>query len=171
MLTTSRTECEKTFARMDALQKHSQVTHDSRLPPTRKPPTKKRKIEDTASAAGGDEGTPAVEGEEDLKPTFEATDEATDDDEPLQRAIASHPTEAPDYVRYIVAAAKYKYAMSEHASLADELDLLTAQEGALREEKDTLVEQVATKELGPKPAAHFAAPFPCVVPASQKCGA
>ena len=44
-------ECDKSFTRTDALQKHMRVQHHENLPPTRKPPTKKPKLECDANAA------------------------------------------------------------------------------------------------------------------------
>jgi hypothetical protein len=147
---------------MDALQKHSQTTHDARLPPTRKPPTKKRKIE-AVDDAGSNVGEGAGEGDE-VKVEIMTTETMDDsfDDESMIRVLSQHPGESPHFVRYVVTAAKYKYSIAEHASLVDELDLLRTQEERLRTDKDALVDRVVERELGPKAAAHFVAPLPCV---------
>lgn len=42
-------ECDKSFTRTDALQKHMRVQHHENMAPSRKPPTKKAKIDSGAS--------------------------------------------------------------------------------------------------------------------------
>jgi hypothetical protein len=44
-------ECDKSFTRTDALQKHMRVQHQESLPLSRKPPTKKRKVNKDDDAA------------------------------------------------------------------------------------------------------------------------
>lgn len=55
LLVYSPTECDKSFTRTDALQKHMRVQHQENLPPTRKPPTKKPKLDiDAGTGEGSD---------------------------------------------------------------------------------------------------------------------
>jgi len=52
LLTSVPSECDKSFTRTDALQKHMRVQHNESMPLSRKPPTKKGSKQDDPSEVG-----------------------------------------------------------------------------------------------------------------------
>ncbi|BGP10715.1 hypothetical protein JCM10049v2_006607 [Rhodotorula toruloides] len=168
--TCPRAECDKSFTRTDALQKHMRVQHGDKIVAGRQPPGsrinvdedgggkgkgkgKKRKTragsDDSAFGAGGGDddsafygGVAGVEGGEDGE---EATTYGADE----LAAFAAHPHLSHEFVAYVLAKAKYAYLIGEHEGLAGELEALMARENELQMEKDELVKGILRKEIGP----------------------
>lgn len=167
--TCPRAECDKSFTRTDALQKHMRIQHGDKIVAGRRPPgqqgqagegaaeprpsrSKKRKAraasEDSMFGGAGDDDPSYVatgadaagaEGEGDEVPPL-TNDEV--------RACNEHPHLAPHFVAHVVAKAKYAYALREHEELANEYEALAAREGELAMEKDALVAAILRKEVG-----------------------
>ena len=124
-----------------------QAAHDETLAPTRKPPTKrKRKDESEEDARGVDASKPDAA----LPPPIHA-----DEDTPtLRRVLASTPD--PAYARYIVVAAKVNWLEEERTRLKAELEDAQAVEQQLRSERDAALDETLRRELGAADAAKLA---------------
>jgi hypothetical protein len=149
------------------------VQHQESLPLSRKPPTKKRKIaaakdDDSVSvvdvkkeAGGGDDDedyeapgggggaqqqATAPDGGEPAPIDFTAP--VDDDDEEMLDLFARNPSTSPDFLRYTVTLAKYRYVIAEHEVLLGELEMLRVKEARVTEQKDHLFDNVLRKEIG-----------------------
>lgn len=171
-------ECDKSFTRTDALQKHMRVQHGDKIVAGRQPPGsksaadadgdagkggggrgkgKKRKTragsDDSAFGAGGgggDDDGSFYGGGAGVGEGGEDGDEglATAYGADELAAFAAHPHLSHEFVAYVLAKAKYAYLIGEHEGLADELEALVARENELQMEKDELVKGVLRKEIG-----------------------
>jgi len=158
-----RPECDKSFTRTDALQKHMRLTHDEILPMSRKPPTKKRKLNegDAASVDGVKREADADEendgGEVDVTNSeIVPTENGVEEDSPeMIQLFQQMPEHSTDFLRYIVAAVKHRYIMGEHESLLAELEVCRRKENALCTQKDAILDQIFASELGDLPKLAF----------------
>ncbi|GAA5837999.1 hypothetical protein JCM11251_006819 [Rhodosporidiobolus azoricus] len=168
-----RPECDKSFTRTDALQKHMRVQHgdiiitaashtrpkagdDDGLAPAKKGKGKgkgkkgargkRAESEDSAfGAAGGGGGA-----DEEYAPPPGADDDpsAFSYDPSSLSAMALNPALPPDFVAYIVNKAKYRYLLNEHEGLAGELEALRAREAELGAEREVLLRGILRREVG-----------------------
>ena len=180
-------ECDKSFTRADALQKHMKTVHSEILPPTRKP-ARKRKAGELESLDGDDlikdedldSGSlmgDTMDGQSDAGAfqTVMAQDSYEDDGDHVKLALSQHPDQDPDFVRYVVLLAQQSYLANERDALSAEMDALQRKEDQLATEKDKLLQQVLDKELGSEawrlvgPLADnaFAFPFRSVYPVTN----
>ncbi|GAA5994316.1 hypothetical protein JCM11641_001814 [Rhodosporidiobolus odoratus] len=148
-------ECDKSFTRTDALQKHMRVQHGENTVQPRKtaePGTGKAKSkkkgggraareasEDSSFGPGAGEDEP-VAAEEDAAPQYSVDEIA---------AMHAHPELGHEFVAYVVAKAKYAYLIAEHEGLAGELEALQSREAELAAEKEELLKGIMRRELGP----------------------
>lgn len=142
-------ECDKSFTRTDALQKHMRIQHQETIVATRKPPSKKRKTARANSMDSQDPTSPVKGGggvgeddagvdEEDLAPVW------TEEEEQL---FEKHPELDRVFVAYVVAKAKWAYLMGEHEGLLNELEGLGVREAELGSECEVLLRRIMGKEL------------------------
>ena len=145
-------ECDKSFTRTDALQKHMRTQHGEVIAPTRKPPTKKR-----APRAGSADSVADVPFKDD-----DASTTLGDEDEDLEplwteeelELFDRHPTLGHNFAGFVVLKAKRAYLMSQHEGAAAELEALGVREAELGAECDELLRRVMRKEVG------FVVPLP-----------
>ncbi|KAL8277584.1 hypothetical protein RQP46_010016 [Phenoliferia psychrophenolica] len=147
-----RPECDKSFTRTDALQKHMRTQHGEVIAPTRRPPTKKRaaragSIDSVLDVSFGgakddDASTTLGDDEEDLELLWTEEEQETFD---------RHPTLGHPFVGYVVLKAKWAYLMGQHEGAAAELEALGIREAELGAECDELLRRVMRKEVGEDP--------------------
>ncbi|GAA5869288.1 hypothetical protein JCM3774_004194 [Rhodotorula dairenensis] len=169
--TCPRAECDKSFTRTDALQKHMRVQHGDKIVAGRRPPgqsatadsgsiaeskpsrSKKRKAraasDDSMFGGGPGDDDGGVDGS-----GGGGVDGVDGEDFPALsadevRACNEHPHLATHFVAHVVVKAKYAYALREFEELANEYEALAARENELQMEKDQLVAAILTKEIGP----------------------
>ncbi|BGP19352.1 hypothetical protein JCM10213_006858 [Rhodosporidiobolus nylandii] len=154
-----RPECDKSFTRTDALQKHMRVQHGDNIVAARKPPgaggesgapskSKKKKggraareASDDSAFGGGADDLPTAGGDEGEDGALQyAPDELA--------AMHAHPELSSEFVGYVVAKAKVAYLMAEHEGLAGELEALKAREAEMEMERDVLLKGIMRKEIG-----------------------
>ncbi|GAA6021252.1 hypothetical protein JCM10207_002589 [Rhodosporidiobolus poonsookiae] len=161
-----RPECDKSFTRTDALQKHMRVQHGDNIVAARKPPGSSADAEGGGGGGGGKKGkkkkgrgaradsedsafgaaiddAAAAEGGEEAEVEY-APDEVA--------AMHAHPELGPAFVGYVVGKAKRAWLMREHEGLANELEGLQGREAELRAECEELVRAIMRKEVGGAPA-------------------
>ncbi|GAA5992128.1 hypothetical protein JCM10908_001779 [Rhodotorula pacifica] len=173
--TCPRAECDKSFTRTDALQKHMRIQHGDKIVAGRRPPgnaataagdgtslaeskpsrSKKRKAraasDDSMFGGGGggaadDDGAYGEGGGGDKDDNGEDFPALTNDE---IRACNEHPHLATHFVAHVIAKAKYAYALREYEEMANEYEALAARENELAMEKDALVAAILRKEMGP----------------------
>lgn len=162
-------ECDKSFTRTDALQKHMRVQHGDKIVAGRKPP---------GSAAAGEDGAPpaatgkkgkgkkrARAGSDDsgfgmdddsayAPPAGGAGGEGGADDDELVfapdelAAMQLHQDLSPYFVAHALAKAKAAFLLREHDELANELEALQKREMELEMEKEALLMRVLRDEVG-----------------------
>ncbi|BGP50975.1 hypothetical protein JCM10450v2_006901 [Rhodotorula kratochvilovae] len=170
--TCPRAECDKSFTRTDALQKHMRVQHGDVIVAARAPPR--------AGAGGDDTPAPTKKGKgKGKKRAREGSDDsgfggggggaAGDDDAAFAPggggggagdegdeiaygadellALHTHADLPPAFVAYTLAKAKAAYLMREHEGMAHELEGLSARERELEGEREALLRLVMRKEL------------------------
>ncbi|GJN93025.1 hypothetical protein Rhopal_006070-T1 [Rhodotorula paludigena] len=167
--TCPRAECDKSFTRTDALQKHMRVQHGDKIVAGRKPP---------GSAAAGEDGAPpaatgkkgkgkkrARAGSDDsgfgmdddsayAPPAGGAGGEGGADDDELVfapdelAAMQLHQDLSPYFVAHALAKAKAAFLLREHDELANELEALQKREMELEMEKEALLMRVLRDEVG-----------------------
>ncbi|GAA6044040.1 hypothetical protein JCM8097_001384 [Rhodosporidiobolus ruineniae] len=174
-----RPECDKSFTRTDALQKHMRVQHGDNIVAARKPPggaagadedggggTSKGKKGKGKGKKGGraaremsdDSAFGAAAVEDDGAGGAGGAGAGGEDDAPLAfaadelSAMALHPELSADFVAYVVAKAKYAYLIGEHEGMVNELEALRDRERELRMENEALLQGVMRKEVGSDPA-------------------
>lgn len=143
---TPRAECDKSFTRTDALQKHMRIQHGETILPSRRPPSKKRKtaransMDSVLDGKGeDDDGTVAGDDEEDKEIAW--TEEKLN-------VFEQHPTLSRHFVAYVVEKAKWAYLLGEHEGLLGELEALGTREAELGAECEELLKRVLRKEVG-----------------------
>ena len=164
-------ECDKSFTRTDALQKHMRVQHGDKIVAGRRPPgqaagagadsgsiaeskpsrSKKRKAragsDDSMFGAGGvgddDFGGGDGTGGGDGLDGEEFPAFSADE----VRACNEHPHLATHFVAHVVVKAKYAYCLREYEEMANEYEALAARENELQMEKDHLVAAILRKEM------------------------
>ncbi|GAA5866252.1 hypothetical protein JCM8547_007217 [Rhodosporidiobolus lusitaniae] len=159
-----RPECDKSFTRTDALQKHMRVQHGDNIVASRKPagggddgegaPSKgkgKGKAKGKKRGARADSEDSAFDDDGALAP---APGEGGDDAGPAYsadelHAASLHPELSADFVTYVVAKAKYAYVVQEHEGLVNEAEAVGLREAELRAECEALVRGIMRKEVGP----------------------
>ncbi|KAI0028405.1 hypothetical protein K488DRAFT_7156, partial [Vararia minispora EC-137] len=152
-------ECDKAFSRSDALAKHMRLQHNLEPTPPARTLARKRKqpdgdilepitfatfqvehpAEELAQMADEESDEESVE-ERDGVPTHLSA--LTD---PVTGKIAGR---SKDMVKYLISKAKLRYAMEQHALLAEELRTLRAEEAVIRHAKDLLLDDVMRYEIG-----------------------
>ncbi|GAA6052132.1 hypothetical protein JCM3770_001236 [Rhodotorula araucariae] len=170
--TCPRAECDKSFTRTDALQKHMRVQHGDVILAARAPPrtgddapapSKKakkakgkrgaREASDDSGFGGGAGGGGA--GDDDAAFTPGGGGGGGDDDEAggwsygadELAAMHAHPDVPATIVAYALVKAKAAFLVGEHEGLAHELEALTRREQELAAETDALLRLVMRKEL------------------------
>lgn len=161
----SCTECDKSFTRADALQKHMRIQHGDKIIAVGRRPgatattgTTTKKGKKSARAASvdsadggeydpGDDGGGGADGDP-------AAAAAADDDNYNDTISASdlshyaaHPDQSLYFQAYVLTLARYRHSMREHEELAFELEALTAREGELKGQCEVLMGAVMRKEL------------------------
>ncbi|GAA5881476.1 hypothetical protein JCM1840_001102 [Sporobolomyces johnsonii] len=146
-----RPECDKSFTRTDALQKHMRVQHGDKIVAARRPPSKKPKK--SARAGSEDSGF----GHDDDGASTLADGALDGDDgaggEPqwsAEELVAFHQHQdlSQEFVSYVLMKAKWAYLVGEHEGMANELEALQAREDELGMEVQELVAGVMSKEVG-----------------------
>lgn len=176
LITSPSTECDKSFTRTDALQKHMRVQHNEN--PVVSRPSAKAST-DTPGGGGGAKGkgkkkrgARAASDESAFDGAVGGGGGADDDflpppgldsaggaggaatDGPITyspdevHAHSLQPHLSQEFVGYVVVKAKQAYLMNEHEGLLGELEALEAREADLRAEVQGLVGGVMRKELG-----------------------
>ncbi|GAA5886553.1 hypothetical protein JCM6882_001685 [Rhodosporidiobolus microsporus] len=169
-----RPECDKSFTRTDALQKHMRVQHgdviitaasharpkagdDEGGPPSKKAKGKGKgkgkrgKREASEDSAFGGAGGGGGGGDDDYAPP---AGQSGEDDAPFTygpselAAMAANPSLSPDFVAYVVAKAQYRFLLNEHEGLAGELEALRAREAELGAEREVMVRGILRREVG-----------------------
>lgn len=118
-------ECDKSFSRSDALQKHVRVQHPEHFAaskPTAAPPTSTKKRSSTKPKRSGSIDS-SVQGDDAPPPppspapgtVVEEEEEAWSDDE--LKLFAAHPDLEKDYAAYVLARAKQAWLQEEHRQL------------------------------------------------------
>ncbi|KAM0755088.1 hypothetical protein T439DRAFT_322143 [Meredithblackwellia eburnea MCA 4105] len=143
-----RPECDKSFTRTDALQKHMRTQHKEVITTARKPPGNSKKGkgaragsvdsmfdgDDASTTLGDDDGTGGAGEEAPLT-------------EEEQILLDKHPEASKNFLCYVLAKAKWAYLMGEHEGAAAELEALTSREEQLEEECEALVKKIMQREL------------------------
>lgn len=149
-------ECDKSFTRTDALQKHMRNQHgEGKLPAAASatPATSKKSQSKRGARAGSfdsnagelDDDFPAPDDEQDPDDLGAGADTWSDADMAL---FAQHPDMSREALAYIVAKAKWRYLLNEHEGLLHEAEALGSREKQLKEQCGELVDQILRKELG-----------------------
>lgn len=153
-------ECDKSFTRTDALQKHMRIQHGegtSSAAAGKKAQASTSKKGTTGAKKGGragsydstgdaDDDFPAPFEEQDLDDSSAGAGDAwTESDLAL---FARHPDMSRDAVAYVVAKAKWRYLLSEHEGLLHEAEALGTREMQLKAQCGDLVDRIMRKELG-----------------------
>ncbi|GAA6063058.1 hypothetical protein JCM10212_003003 [Sporobolomyces blumeae] len=167
--TCPRPECDKSFTRTDALQKHMRVQHGDKIVTARRPPNKKKLAAARSGRAGsddsgfggggiGDEDASFVDGggeEGDFEAgggTGAGAAIATGQEE--LDAIHAHPELSPEFVSYVVGKAKYGHLIKEHEGMAHELEALKTRELELEMECEELLKGILRNQVGTTEDAH-----------------
>lgn len=132
-------ECDKSFTRLDALQKHLRIQHGETILPSRRPPTKKKK---GGKGAASDSDAPdegSVAGGEDEDEGEQWTEEEL-------RLFDQHPEKSRGFVAYVLLRAKWTAAMGEAEGLASEAEALGLRESELKAQVDELLSRIMRKE-------------------------
>ncbi len=144
-------ECDKSFTRTDALQKHMRIQHREQIAHGRRPQQKKaggggrRRAGSVDSGAGDEpEGGP---GAADAAAAEDADAEPVWTEDEL-RLFGQHPERSKYVVGYVVERAKMQYGMKEHEGLLHELEALGAREAELGAECEELLRKVMRNEVG-----------------------
>ncbi|GAA5912107.1 C2H2-type zinc finger protein [Sporobolomyces salmoneus] len=153
--TCPRAECDKSFTRTDALQKHMRIQHQDKIITGRRPPSKKSKggkrgerlnSEDSQfdddAPPGGDDPSSTLPGEDDPNHPSNVTSR----EESL--AFHRHPELSQEFVSYVVSKAKYAHLIKEHEELGHELEAVQTREDELRMECEELLKGILRKEVG-----------------------
>lgn len=72
------------------------------------------------------------------------------DDPEVAQAIESNPHMSADQVRYLCYLARHKYAAQENQSLQAELEQLENKKDGIQQDKDTMLDTIFRKEIGPE---------------------
>ncbi|KAG0655371.1 hypothetical protein C6P46_001027 [Rhodotorula mucilaginosa] len=173
--TCPRAECDKSFTRTDALQKHMRVQHGDKIVAGRRPPgqaaaadsgsvaeskpsrSKKRKARagsDDSMFGGGGAGDDDFLGGGGGGGDGTGADGLDGEEFPAfsadeVRACNEHPHLATHFVAHVVVKAKYAYCLREYEEMANEYEALVARENELQMEKDQLVAAILRKEVAP----------------------
>ncbi|KAK4702100.1 hypothetical protein P7C70_g4124, partial [Phenoliferia sp. Uapishka_3] len=147
-----RPECDKSFTRTDALQKHMRTQHKEVIGPSRRPPSKKARTAaaragsidsaDTPFDGGDNAGAGGDDEDDGLEPVW--------NEEELE-LFEKHPGVSRVFLGYVVEKAKWAYAMGQHEGMAAEVEALGIREAELGAECEELLRRVMRKELGDDP--------------------
>ncbi|SCV69340.1 BQ2448_2360 [Microbotryum intermedium] len=153
-------ECDKSFTRTDALQKHMRIQHGDRILPSRKPPPKKRKVTSVAGARA-----PSVESEggttmpeSDLQGEELLALGPDEGEDPMNtqdmqwstdelEVFKQHPGCSRDFLAYILLKAQWRAALQEQEILASELEVVGSREAELASQCEELVKYILQREL------------------------
>lgn len=166
-------ECDKSFTRADALQKHIRVLHQvtisvaasrgklgSSSAVATSAPTKAGKKRKNR-AASVDSNDRQLDNDDDFAPaqasTISANISAVEgmgeenaplifDSESISMIQRYHERE-PNLIAYMIKKAKYEYAISEQEGLANDVEVLGLREAELRAENEELLRRIMRKEL------------------------
>ncbi|GAA5944867.1 C2H2-type zinc finger protein [Sporobolomyces koalae] len=147
--TCPRAECDKSFTRTDALQKHMRIQHGDKILTGRRPPSnKKAKAASKRDRANSEDSQfdDAGSMHEDDPEHSNVANIPTSAEEMM--ALNSHPDLSPEFVGYVIQKAKYNYLIREHEELGHELESLQAREDELRVECNELLNRILRDELG-----------------------
>ncbi|SCZ97593.1 BZ3500_MvSof-1268-A1-R1_Chr4-3g07278 [Microbotryum saponariae] len=154
-----RPECDKSFTRTDALQKHMRIQHGDRILPSRKPPLKKRKAATAlgarASSVESESGTTLHESnlDEELLPL------GPDDGEDLMNThdvqwspdelevFKRHSECSREFLAYVLLKAQWRAALQEQETLASEVEVIGTREAELASQCEDLVRHILQREL------------------------
>ncbi|GAA5843448.1 hypothetical protein JCM3766R1_004331 [Sporobolomyces carnicolor] len=155
--TCPRAECDKSFTRTDALQKHMRIQHGDKILTGRRPPAKKPKGGKRGDRAHSEDSQFDDDTNND-DPTTTATLAAAGEDDPNHPANVTtaeetlafdcHPELSTDFVGYVVQKAKYSHLIQEHEELGHELEALQTRRDELRMECDDLLKRILDNEVG-----------------------
>lgn len=79
-----------------------------------------------------------------------AEEEDLPDDPEVTQAIEANPQMPPDQVRYLCYLARHKYAAQEREGLQAELDQLESKKESIQQDKDTMLDTIFRREIGPE---------------------
>ncbi|GAA6021182.1 hypothetical protein JCM11491_001598 [Sporobolomyces phaffii] len=154
--TCPRAECDKSFTRTDALQKHMRIQHGDKILTGRRPPSKKSRAsnrragsedsqfdDDAAGGGGGDDpATAAVDDDPNSAANTISVEE--------QMAFHQHAHLSTEFVGYVVTKAKYSHLIREHEELGHEAEALQVREDELRMECEEMLKGILRNEVGSK---------------------
>ncbi|KAH8926877.1 hypothetical protein BT69DRAFT_1347659 [Atractiella rhizophila] len=148
-----RPECDKSFTRTDALQKHMKIHHnEGPLVVSNATPNKSRNTPRKGRGAVKDEDE-LEEGDVDMLPAEdESANVESEDERPSQeemQAMSMHPDKSPYFIRYVIAKAKHRYALEHNESLKVELEQLNRKVHGLLAAKEECMDRILKAELGP----------------------
>ena len=147
-------ECDKSFTRTDALQKHMRVQHGDKIITGRRPPSKKSTTTNN-SRSKQRANSEDSQIDEDSHNQQEDLGEETDPNHPINltsveetMAFNQHPELSQDFVGYVIQKAKYSHLIKEHEELGHELEGLVARENELKMECEELLKGILRNEIG-----------------------
>ncbi|GAA5969267.1 hypothetical protein JCM3765_002307 [Sporobolomyces pararoseus] len=159
--TCPRAECDKSFTRTDALQKHMRVQHGDKIITGRRPPSKKSTNHNNNSRNKQRANSEDSQFDDDNSTHPQATTEdplAAGEDDPNHpinlisveenMAFHQHPELSQEFVGYVIQKAKYSHLIKEHEELGHELEGLVARENELKMECEELLKGILRNEIG-----------------------
>ncbi|GAA5883143.1 hypothetical protein JCM16303_006111 [Sporobolomyces ruberrimus] len=153
--TCPRPECDKSFTRTDALQKHMRIQHGDKIITGRRPPSKKSK--NASGRRGGDRANSEDSQFDDENPAGGEDPSGVEEDPNSAANVITveetmafdrHPELSQEFVGYVVGKAKYCHLIKEHEELGHELEALQTREDELRMECEVLLKGILRKEVG-----------------------
>jgi hypothetical protein len=148
------TECDKSFTRTDALQKHMRIQHGDKIVTARRPPSKKS----TNAGKGASKAKDRAMSEESQFSNNSQHDGAEEEEGggggggmggvEESMAVERHPELSSEFVSYTVGKAKWNWLVREHEELGNELEGLVARENELKMECEGLLNGIMRKDCG-----------------------
>lgn len=151
-------ECDKSFTRTDALQKHMRIQHGEIILPSTKRPgpsapstttstttnSKRSKIRANSIDSNNDHED---QDEEQQSTSIQVTEGETNWTEEELEIFEQNPNLSKNFLAYVLVKAKFNYALGEHEDLAGELEALGVREGLLGGQCEELLRGILRKEL------------------------
>lgn len=154
--TCPRPECDKSFTRTDALQKHMRVQHGEQIAPVRNVPGQDAPVAAASAPAkstGGKRGKKRAASHADSEDADLMGGGTLDDDgvepewtEEELALFARHPEYSRAWLAWVVIKARVRYAQQEHEGLLSELEALGARESLLGAQCEELTRRVLRRE-------------------------